>query len=63
MSRIPNTVGPILFLCFINDLGYLYTVNDQLTLMFADDAFSLQSGDDLDELNPFHPTIFHNKTL
>jgi hypothetical protein len=43
-----SVLGPILFLCFINDL---YTVTELLTLMFADDTFSLQSGEDLDELS------------
>ncbi len=43
-----SVLGPILFLCFINDL---YTVTELLTLMFADDTFSLRSGDDLDELS------------
>jgi hypothetical protein len=43
-----SVLGPILFLCFINDL---HSVTELLTLMFADDTFSLQSGDDLDELS------------
>jgi hypothetical protein len=43
-----SVLGPILFLCFINDL---HGVTELLTLMFADDTFSLQSGDDLDELS------------
>jgi hypothetical protein len=43
-----SDLGPILFLCFINDL---HSVTELLTLMFADDTFSLQSGDDLDELS------------
>jgi len=43
-----SVLGPILFLCFINDL---YTVTELLTLMFADDTFSLRSGDDLDGLS------------
>jgi len=49
-----SVLGPILFLCFINDL---YRVTELLTLMFADDTFSLQSGDDLDELS----TIINNE--
>jgi len=43
-----SVLGPILFLCFINDL---YNVTELLTLMFADDTFSLQSGEDLDKLS------------
>jgi hypothetical protein len=43
-----SVLGPILFLCFINDL---HSVTELLTLMFADDTFSLQSGYDLDELS------------
>jgi hypothetical protein len=39
-----SILGPILFLCFINDL---YSVTSLLTLMFADDTFSLESGSDL----------------
>jgi hypothetical protein len=39
-----SILGPILFLCFINDL---HNVTQLLTLMYADDTFSLESGDDL----------------
>jgi hypothetical protein len=42
-----SILGPILFLCFINDL---HRVTDLLTLMFADDTFSLDSGNDLNDL-------------
>ncbi len=42
-----SVLSPILFLCFINDL---HSVTELLTLMFADDTFSLQSVYDLDEL-------------
>lgn len=42
-----SILGPILFLCFINDL---YSVTSLLTLMFADDTFSLNSGDNLTTL-------------
>jgi hypothetical protein len=42
-----SILGPILFLCFINDL---YRVTDLLTLMFADDTFSLDCGNDLNDL-------------
>jgi hypothetical protein len=34
-----SVLGPILFLCFINDL---YSITSLLTLMFADDTFSLK---------------------
>ena len=43
-----SVLGPILFLCFINDL---HSVTSLLTLMYADDTFSLESGDDLLELS------------
>jgi hypothetical protein len=43
-----SVLGPILFLCFINDL---HSVTSLLTLMYADDTFSLESGDDLTELS------------
>jgi hypothetical protein len=37
ISILPGSIlGPILFLCYINDL---YTVTDLLMLMFADDTF------------------------
>jgi hypothetical protein len=39
-----SILGPILFLCFINDL---HSVSSLLTLMFADDTFALDSGPDL----------------
>jgi hypothetical protein len=39
-----SILGPILFLCFINDL---HLVTSLLTLMFADDTFSLQAGNNL----------------
>jgi hypothetical protein len=42
-----SILGPILFLCFIYDL---HTVTDLLTLMYADDTLSLDSGDDLNTL-------------
>ncbi len=43
-----SVLGPILFLCFINDL---HSITSLLTLMFADDTFSLESGDDIQELS------------
>jgi len=42
-----SILGPILFLCYINDL---YRVTDLVTFMYADDTFSLDSGEDLNEL-------------
>ncbi len=42
-----SILGPILFLCYINDL---HTVTSLLTLMFADDTFCLKSGHNLNEL-------------
>jgi hypothetical protein len=42
-----SILGPILFLCFINDL---FRVTSLLTLMFADDTFTLKSGTDLNTL-------------
>jgi hypothetical protein len=42
-----SVLGPILFLCFINDL---HSITSLLTLMFADDTFSLESGDNIHEL-------------
>jgi hypothetical protein len=39
-----SILGPILFLCYINDL---HTVTSLLTLMFADDTFRLKSGHNL----------------
>jgi hypothetical protein len=42
-----SILGPILFLCFINDL---FLVTTLLTLMFADDTFSLKSSSDLKSL-------------
>jgi hypothetical protein len=42
-----SILGPILFLCFINDL---YRVTNFLTLMFADDTFCLKSNTDLKTL-------------
>jgi hypothetical protein len=42
-----SILGPILFLCYINDL---YSVTSLLTLMYADDTFTLDSGEDLDTL-------------
>jgi hypothetical protein len=42
-----SILGPILFLCYINDL---HRVTDLLTLMYADDTFTLESGDDLTAL-------------
>ena len=42
-----SILGPILFLCFINDL---YRVTSLLTLMFADDTFTVKSGTDLNTL-------------
>jgi hypothetical protein len=40
-------LGPILFLCYINGL---HTVTDLLTLMYADDTFTLDAGEDLNTL-------------
>ena len=42
-----SVLGPILFLCFINDL---YTVTDLLMLLFADDTSILASGNNLKDL-------------
>jgi len=42
-----SILGPILFLCYINDL---YRVTDLFTFMYADDTFTLDSGEDLNEL-------------
>jgi hypothetical protein len=42
-----SILGPILFLCYINDL---YRITDLLTLMYADDTFGMDSGEDLNEL-------------
>ena len=42
-----SILGPILFLCFINDL---HTVTDMLMLMFADDTFCAKSDFDLNKL-------------
>jgi hypothetical protein len=42
-----SILGPILFLCFINDL---HTVTSLLTLMYADDTFSLDSHDNINTL-------------
>ena len=42
-----SILGPLLFLCFINDL---HTVTDLLTLLFADDTAGLKSGSNLNEL-------------
>jgi hypothetical protein len=42
-----SILGPILFLCFINDL---HSVTSLLTLMYADDTFSLDSHEDLNTL-------------
>jgi hypothetical protein len=42
-----SILGPILFLCYINDL---HTVTDLLMLMFADDTFCVKSDTDLDRL-------------
>jgi hypothetical protein len=39
-----SILGPILFLCFINDLA---RVSSLLTFMFADDTFCLKSNDNL----------------
>jgi hypothetical protein len=43
-----SILGPILFLCFINDL---YNRTNLFTLLFADDTAGLKSGADLNELN------------
>ena len=43
-----SILGPILFLCFINDL---YLVTTLLMLMFADDTFCLKSSSDLKSLS------------
>jgi hypothetical protein len=42
-----SILGPILFLCYINDL---FRITNLLTLMFADDTFSVKSGSDLNQL-------------
>jgi len=42
-----SILGPILFLCFINDLHLVSTL---FTLMFADDTFCLNSDSDLNNL-------------
>ena len=42
-----SILGPILFLCFINDL---WTVTNLFTLMFADDTSALKSGKNLNLL-------------
>ena len=42
-----SVLGPILFLCFINDL---WTVSDLFMLMFADDTSALKSGKNIEEL-------------
>jgi len=43
-------LGPILFLCYINDL---HLTLELLTLMFADDTFSAKSANDLTTLINF----------
>lgn len=42
-----SILGPILFLCFINDI---HTVTNLLTLLFADDTAGLKSGHNIREL-------------
>ena len=42
-----SILGPILFLCFINDLPNITTL---LTILFADDTAGLKSGHDLKAL-------------
>jgi len=42
-----SILGPILFLCYINDL---HSITDLLTLMFADNTFSMKSDNDLGRL-------------
>jgi len=42
-----SILGPILFLCYINDL---FRVSKALTLMFADDTFGLKADSDLNRL-------------
>ena len=42
-----STLGPLLFLCFINDI---YTATKLFTLLFADDTCLLKSGKNLNEL-------------
>ena len=56
-SRLPlahgvaqgSVIGPILFLVFINDIGYLSSVTGKIVL-FADDTSSLEGSADLDGL-------------
>jgi hypothetical protein len=42
-----SILGPILFLCYINDL---HNVTDLLMLMFADDTFCMKSDNDINNL-------------
>jgi len=42
-----SILGPILFLCYINDL---HLITDLFTLMFADDTFSSKSDNDINRL-------------
>ena len=43
-----SVLGPLLFLCFINDI---FSATNLLTLLFADDTCALAAGDDINELH------------
>jgi len=42
-----SVLGPLLFLCFINDI---FSVSNLLTLLFADDTCGLAAGDNINDL-------------